>query len=384
MKRILLLMGLLVTLGSLRAQVKEYTITSTIEGLQDSSFYITIWNGGSQARSSKGSIINGQIQYTDTTSTDLIIRLTLSTKKLYKEVGRGYIPVKSQSIWLVASPGKTIHLTGELSDFAEVYPSADKENKILTELTRAYHPLLNASANIAVKLANNSKSLDTIAIKELEDRQAVLDDKAKKVMNRFLHKHPSSIVGLYYMNDMLLRNMISVEQVEELLSKVEKKYRNTAYYTTVANRVDGSRYDVGRAIFNISSRNTYDGKYFTTESWKGKFYLIDFWGSWCGPCLADVPDLKKLKAEYATQLNILGIASDKEPNWRKAIADLDLNWVQILNGPSSQDFVSRLNVTGFPTKILVDPEGNIVYRSSGGGETSFQKIAEIIKKWNNK
>lgn len=139
---------------------------------------------------------------------------------------------------------------------------------------------------------------------------------------------------------------------------------------------------VGACISNTTAWSSLRQSVITVQ-WKGKFYLIDFWGSWCRPCIADFPALKKLGAAYPEQLHILGIASDKEVNWRKAVAHYDLSWIQILNGSSEFDFVARLNVTGFPTKILVDPNGKIVYRGSGGGEETFAKMADIIENWRN-
>ncbi len=381
MKKLFILIGLISMAWSTHAQVGEYIITSSIQDLRDSTFSMTIWDGSSQTRSAQGTMQNGQIYYKDTTSLPLVIRITLPTKELYKQADGGYFPVKSQSIWLIASPGKTVHLTGYLSDFAEVYPSGDEENKILSDFTKTYHPLLNASVNISVDLNVNGKSMDSLRVQQLEQEQRVIDAKARQCMESFLKQYTSSIAGLYYMNDMLLRRMVTVEMAEELLPKVATSYKNTTYYQTVARRIEGSRFDVGRPMFTVKSTNTYDGKAFSSDNWKGRFYLIDFWGSWCGPCMADVPDLKKLKETYPDQLQVLGIASDKEPNWRKAIVDHNLDWTQILNGTSDQDFVSRLNVTGFPTKILVDPNGQIAYRSTGGGETSFKKMAEIIKNW---
>src|SRR5690606_31047689 len=107
-----------------------------------------------------------------------------------------------------------------------------------------------------------------------------------------------------------------------------------------------------------------------TASLKGKFYLIDFWGSWCGPCMAGMPGLKALKAKYPAHLEIVGIAKDSENAWRKEIERSQLNWIHILNGNQEFDFVARLNVAGFPTKILVDPEGTILYRVVGEDKAS--------------
>lgn len=381
MRNIILWFGLISFTCVSYAQVKEYVITSNIQDLQDSTFSMTIWDGGTQARYAEGSMRDGQIYYRDTTSSPLVIRITLSKEELFKFTGKGFFPVKSQSIWLIASPGKTIHLSGFLSDFAEVYPSGDRENEIISELNRVYHPLLNAAVNISVELALNGDNMDSLRRQELEDEQKLINSQAKECMHNFLRKHSSSIAGLYYLNDMLLRSVFSVEEAEELLSTVAEEYLNTPYYHTVSNRIAGSKYDIGQQMFDIVSSNTYDGNIFSTSSWKGKFYLIDFWGSWCVPCIEDVPSLKELRDTHSTRLEVLGIASDREQPWRQAIVKHDLNWVQILNGNLDQDFVSRLNVTGFPTKILVDPNGKIVYRSSGGGKSSFEKMEEIINNW---
>ncbi len=360
-------------------QSKTFTISSKISNLTGKTFSLTIWNGLTNAYYKDGTIKDGQIYYQDTTSIPLIIRITLPVEALFKNVKGGFIPVKSQSIWLVAMPGGDILLEGKLSDYAEVYPSGDKENKVISALNKGYHPLINKSANISVKLANDTS--DAALTNTLTKDKKEIDQASTQYMNDFLKKNASSIAGLYYLEDMLMRGIVSMETVEAILPTISKPYRKTHFFKSLENRVAGSKYSEGRSIFQISTSKTYDGKPFDSNSWKGKFYLIDFWGSWCVPCLEDIPALKSLRDSYPDQLNILGIASDQDANWRKAIEEHELNWVQILNDKGEENYVSRLNITGFPTKILVDPNGKIVYRSTGGGETSFQKMGEIIKNW---
>lgn len=379
--KFLLILLLSAILTSTAQTAQEYTITSKIKDFDEEKFGLTIWNGTSETIRKQGTVKDGQIYFKDTTSVPLIIRVELSTERMYKRSGNGYMPVKSQHIWLVALPGKTVHLTGHLSDFSEVYPSGDKENDVIKALNSIYHPLINESANISLKLGD--RSLPEEEIVKLRAQQAELNKKANDFMVGFLQKNANSIAGLYYLNDMLLRKVVSIEMAEDLLPTIKTPYRSTSYFKTLENRVAGSKFDVGRPIFKIASSNTLDGKEFSIDNWKGKFYLIDFWGSWCGPCMADIPDLKKLKGEFPNDLEILGIAQDKDEPWRRAIKSNDLNWAHILNGTGDNDFVSRLNVTGFPTKILVDPNGKIVYRSSGGGVSSFQKMGEIMKAWGN-
>lgn len=358
-------------------QIKEFTVNSSIKEFTDSICYLTIWNGTSNVITKTIHIKPGQVLYQDTTSVPLVIRLGLANKKLYKRTGGGAYSVPSQFIWFVALPDSKIDLQGHISDFAEVYPSGGTENETVNRLNRTYHPLVNKSVNIAMQL--DTATLDKDVRSKLIAEKIALDQNAKEFMIEFIKNNASSIFGLFYLDNMLLKRVVSDDFLESILPTVQSPYTHTAYYQTLSNRLAGAKFQVGKTIFPIRTTQTYDKTPFSTEALKGKFYLIDFWGSWCAPCLADVPALKSLKKEFPNHLEVVGIASDKEPNWRKAIEQHQLNWAHILNGIGESDFVSRLNVTGFPTKILIDPSGKIVYRNTGGGNASFDKMKEIIK-----
>lgn len=381
----IMLVSVLIPFGG-SAQVPIYTIRSAITGLESDQFGLTIWNGETRAVSKPGnSMVNGQIFYQDTTSVPLLIRINVRDEKLVKRAGnRGSYPVKSQHMWLVAMPGAEITLKGHLSDFSEVYPYGDRENDILREFTQSYHPLLNEAVNISVELARENHGLSEEEISARKQKQAKINEQARDILLSFLDEHPSSIAGLYFMGDSYIRDYLDTETLSALVDRVDVSYRNTIFYQSLKSRVEADAYQVGKMIFEIKSERTPDQTHFSTAQWKGKFYLIDFWGSWCMPCIADFPYLKALKSKFPERLQVLGIASDREEAWRPAIDQHGLDWQHILIGSGDQDFATRLNVTGYPTKILVDPDGMIVYRGSGGGEKSFLEMAEIIETYDNK
>ncbi|MBL1411437.1 TlpA family protein disulfide reductase [Sphingobacterium faecale] len=364
------------------AQVKTYTIQSSVSGLEGDSFTLTIWNGQTQSVIKRAiPYVDGQLYYQDTTSVPLLVRISVLNNGLSKPGKGGTYPVKSQHIWLVAMPGSKVELKGHFSDFSEVFPYGDLENDILRELTQSYFPLLNAVVNISVELARDDHGLSDAAIKVKKEEQAILQQRADAQLMAFLEKQVSSIAGLYFLNDSYLRKRVSNDQLVALVNKVTSDYHTNQFYRSLQQRAEGAAYDVGKQIFEIKSSSTPDGTLFNTNVWKGKFYLIDFWGSWCVPCINDVPHLKEMKQALGDRVEILGIASDKEERWRKAIEQHQLNWQHVLIGAGDNDFASRLNVTGYPTKILVDPNGEIVYRSTGGGKTSFQTMVDIINQW---
>jgi thiol-disulfide isomerase/thioredoxin len=114
----------------------------------------------------------------------------------------------------------------------------------------------------------------------------------------------------------------------------------------------------------------YDDSSMKLSDLKGQYVLLDFWGSWCGPCVAEAPDLKKIydtfhgksfKDAKGFEIVSVGIESDKE-RWLLAIQKLNLNWryhvsdFQNLDSPIAKQYGVRV----IPTKFLLNTEGVII------------------------
>lgn len=98
---------------------------------------------------------------------------------------------------------------------------------------------------------------------------------------------------------------------------------------------------------------------------KGKYVYIDLWATWCGPCRAEIPFLKKVEEKYhGKNIEFVSISIDKvEDNekWKKFVTDKNLGGVQLFADKAwESEFVMKYGVTGIPRFILIDPKGNIV------------------------
>ena len=113
---------------------------------------------------------------------------------------------------------------------------------------------------------------------------------------------------------------------------------------------------------------------------KGKWVLIDFWASWCGPCREELPELVKVyKAFHADGFDVLGISLDDDTQaWQKAVKKMNLSWNHLsdLSGWDSKA-VEVYKVPGIPTNLLVNPKGKIVASNLTMDELA-DKLNEVL------
>ena len=111
---------------------------------------------------------------------------------------------------------------------------------------------------------------------------------------------------------------------------------------------------------------------------RGKYILLDHWASWCGPCKAEMPYIKKTWEAFAgDRFDVVSIAvSDKRADTEKALTKLDMPWHQILDGGSTPK--DLYGVSAIPHLILFAPDGTILKRGMRGEEI-YTTIAELLK-----
>jgi thiol-disulfide isomerase/thioredoxin len=162
-------------------------------------------------------------------------------------------------------------------------------------------------------------------------------------------------------------------------SMLSPEVKASANGVLLTKMVSGWKNTETGSLAPVFSQTTLEGKTFGITQLRGKYAVLDFWGSWCGPCMYGVPKMKEYYNKYKTRIEFVGIAcNDKESDWKKAIEDNQMNWVQILNDKSKSDISSLYGVSNFPTKVIINQKGEIISKFSGENEAFYQRIDSLM------
>jgi len=123
-----------------------------------------------------------------------------------------------------------------------------------------------------------------------------------------------------------------------------------------------------------------DNSVFSLAQYPDKYILIDFWGTWCNPCITLIPELKEIKAEFEDKnFTIVSVAYDRDAQKVLDFVEKEqMNWDHVFVSQTQTDknsLVEKLKVTSFPTTILIAPDGKIIARNK-----SINELKEILKK----
>ncbi len=158
------------------------------------------------------------------------------------------------------------------------------------------------------------------------------------------------------------------------LDRVEKGIQDEKARLTAADNIVSGK---PAPDFTLDGIN---GTPLTLSSFRGKYVVLDFWGSWCVWCIRGVPKMKEYYAKYAGKFEILGIdCNDTQEKWKEAVTKHQLPWLHVYN-PRSSSLLANYAVTGFPTKILVDPQGNIVKVFVGEDPEFYNALDKLFDK----
>ncbi|MBO7608679.1 MAG: AhpC/TSA family protein [Muribaculaceae bacterium] len=218
----------------------------------------------------------------------------------------------------------------------------------------------------------------------LNDRMNVLDEELSKLeddslMTDLFYKaykyNKENAIGPWAFNYYLMYNSFTPTQIDSLLKDAPEGYRNLK---RVQKAIKASEQlvatAVGKKFTDFSAPN---GTALSKYAGNGKYTLVDFWASWCGPCRREIPNIKKLYEKFSSKMNFVGVAVwDNPDDTHKAVDELGIVWPVMEGGKNWTEPTDLYGVSGIPHIMLIDPEGVIVARGLEG-ETMIKTIEDL-------
>lgn len=253
--------------------------------------------------------------------------------------------------------------------------SGDQENNMYDDLRQSKAGFSREVKALFAPILTQQVNSESPEGKEIMSKVSALLLKESALDKAFIAAHPDAYASLFLLYR--LQTRYTSDDYAKAFAALSPRYHHTKAAQDIKSKISKELITAKGTPAIEFQGLTIDKKDFALSDLKGRVVLLDFWGSWCGPCRASMPHLKTLYTLYKDKgFEVVGIAQERgktleesSASWKKAIDELGIHWVNILNnaGKEKLDIVKAYGISGFPTKILLDAQGNILLRVTSSG-----------------
>jgi len=218
--------------------------------------------------------------------------------------------------------------------------------------------------NEAVNSGKSREEIEKLVKEEIEKYIAPIQEQSGTLAKKFVKENTDNVIPAYFIGRIIYD--CEFEELKQLL-KPEYAYTNhplarqaKAYLDDLTKKMAV----IGTQFKDIEMKGT-DGNNHKLSDYcgKGNYVLIDFWASWCGPCRAEMPNVKANYEKYHSKgFEIVGLSFDNnDAAWKKAIDDMGMAWVNLSDLQGWKSLAAQTySIRSIPSSLLVDPEGKVV------------------------
>jgi len=381
MKRIAVLLALLPLFSIAQDKGKTFKLSGKLSNLGYNADWVYLqYKTGGQWKTDSVKPQNGSYSFEGKIEEPSISQLRI--KYLDSDPGKKVVMNRKRDIASVyLQPGKIkVNSVDSFSNIQVKGSAAHTEYAKLAEQKKPYEDKMEPLYTLYSYFNKNKE------VSAREKVESVIDSLDKQMNDRvfgeYVRKNPNSPVAIYALQQYAGWDIDAdkVEPVYNTLSAENKAYPSAIEFKE--NMEIAKKTGIGKMAMEFTQNDTL-GIPVSLSSLKGRYLLIDFWASWCGPCRAENPNVVKVYNKYRDRgFHIIGVSLDRpgqKEKWMKAIHDDGLAWTQVSDLQFwNNEVAKQYGIRAIPQNLLLDPEGKIIAKNIRGDELDT-KVGEAIE-----
>lgn len=354
MKKIITLVALVAAFAACSTKPTTYTVNGTVDStLNGQTVYLFDYNNNQKTDSAV--VVDAKFSFTGKADTAVIRRVSVARQYANFILENGDITVDFEQNLATGTP-----MNDTLASF---------DAKVKTIYAPALEQFKAVRADSTMNDADKNAKFEAI--------QKEAGDQIYVIFEPLFNANSNNMLGAY----MLWNANLDDEHYDATIVKAGDVVKNYAPIAKEIKRKETLKNtQAGKMFVDVDLTND-KGEAVKLSDYvgKGKYVLVDFWASWCGPCRAEIPNLANIHKNYGKDVQVIGLnVWDKEDKAKQAVIDHKMDWT-IVADPAQSNATELYGINGIPQIILFAPDGTIVARDLREGKIE-EKIKEVLKK----
>ncbi|RNI30628.1 TlpA disulfide reductase family protein [Rufibacter latericius] len=285
-----------------------------------------------------------------------------------------------EGIMLVVE-NKAIEVTADSGKVAQSYTiQGSKESELIKQLNTIMQGMQQNATALNQQFQEAANAGNQAEIQRLQEKFMALQQENQSQLKAFVKANPTSVVSVYTASNILNldEHYTFVDSMNTAAFKASLP--NSKYTKSLEARLSKMRSTALGSVAPDIKLPSPTGPEVALSSLKGKYVLIDFWASWCGPCRQENPNVVRMYNKYKEKgFEIFGVSLDQDKaKWLKAIENDKLTWPHVSDLKGWESSAAALyGVTAIPQTVLLDKEGKIIAKNLRGPALE-QKLASLL------